>query len=94
MSSNFVLSKFLSKLTQNRWVSFLLGSIAMCFSSLAIWFIFLLKEFSSNTRDNLEAEPGILQTVLFGAFVAGLVAILILGFYLLVKSIWRRGSVA
>jgi len=66
----------------------------MCFSSLAIWFIFLLKEFSSNTRDNLEAEPGILQTVLFGAFVAGLVAILILGFYLLVKSIWRRGSVA
>ena len=76
-----------------RWPRWLVGLSALGIATLSIftlWFLFSLKEFSSNVRDTYETPPGIFQYLLFALIVISLSVMAIVGLLAFLSIFFRR----
>ena len=89
-----MLKKLLNKLTHHRRASALVGFLAIGFSTLSIWFVLALRDFSSNVSDDFTVPPSLFLVFLFLVFFAFLVATFVFGLYLLFKSVQSRNNVS
>lgn len=82
-----------SRLGKFRWVAFPAGLLTSAGAMAALWFLFALKNYSSDLRDAYEAPPGPIQYVIFGILCIGLLLLLAGGIAAMVLGLRRaRGA--
>lgn len=82
-----------ARLGKRRWVAFPVGLLASVVAMVGFWFLFALKDYSSDLRDAYEAPPGPIQYLLFGMLCIGFLLLLVGGIVSMVLGLRRaRGA--
>lgn len=82
-----------ARLGKFRWVAFPVGLLSSVVAMAGLWFLFVLKDYSSDLRDAYEAPPGPIQYLLFGMLCIGFLLLLVGGIVSMVLGLRRaRGA--
>jgi Na+/H+ antiporter NhaD/arsenite permease-like protein len=82
-----------ARLGKFRWVAFPVGLLASVVAMTCLWFLFALKDYSSDLRDAYEAPPGPIQDLLFGILCISFLLLLVGGIASMVLGLRRaRGA--
>lgn len=84
------LIRLIDKLGTARWLAIPAGAFLSFLSAFFFWFLFALKEYSSNVRDNSEQPPGLIQHAIFALVCLALLLSLWLGICSIVLGMRRR----
>jgi hypothetical protein len=76
------------KIAKLGWSAAPIGALAVAFATASLWFLLVLKDFSSAVRDAYETPP--VQYILFGIVCLSLLLIFVAGVVMLVLGLARR----
>jgi hypothetical protein len=82
-----------ARLGKFRWVAFPAGLLASTLAMTCLWFLFAIKDYSSDLRDAYEAPPGPIQHLLFCMLCISFLLLLVGGIASMVFGLRRpRGA--
>jgi TRAP-type mannitol/chloroaromatic compound transport system permease small subunit len=82
-----------ARLGKFRWFAFPVGLLASVAAVACLWFLFALKDYSSNLRDAYEAPPGPIQYFIFSVLCVSFLLLLVGGIASMVLGLRRaRGA--
>lgn len=84
------LVKLIDKLGTARWLAIPAEAFVSFLSAFFFWFLFALKDYSSNVRDNFEQPPGLIQYAIFALVCLALLVSFWLGICSIVLGLRRR----